>query len=491
MLTASDAAAEDGFGAGVAIAGDTLLIGSAQPSTGPGAAYVFVRSGATWTQQQKLTAGDGTVNSNFGQAVAFDGETAAVGAQAQPFDGKDETPGPGAVYVYTRSGGTWSLQQELTPARTATWGRFGYSLAVDGATLLVSEPGRTVGGNATQGAVHAYVRSGATWTEQQLLVQSDGGAGDIFGGQSIALEGDTALLGAATHTVGDTAQGAAYVFTREGSTWTQRQELTASDGEVRSGFGYAISIEGDRALIGALGRTVDGVVGQGAAYVFTRRGAIWAQDGDALRAPDGAPGDRFGFAVALSGGSALIAARGMTVAGVKNVGAAYVLGLPSTITASASGHGTVSPDGAQTVAYGATPLYRFTPARGYRVEAVTVDREAVSVSGSGGSYTFPAVVADHAVAASFAARPDNRPGCTVDGWSPGWQDGPVRLVFRGHLSTYGIAVAYTEYRLGDSAWKQGSHVTVRRRGVTQVRYRAVDVDGNVGVTKSRFIRIYE
>ena len=493
-LTASDGVAEDWFGAAVALSGDTLLVGASNGARqGPGAAYVFTRFGVTWTQQQKLTASDGTDNGLFGFSVALDGDSAVVGAPAQPYDWVADAPGPGAVYVFTRSAATWSLQQELADGASGAgvWGRFGYSLALDGDTIMVSELGRTVGENVSQGAIHVYARSGITWTAQQLLVQSDGGTWDGFGGggASVALDGETALLGASHHQVGaNVAQGAVYVFTREGATWSQQQELTASDGMSQDRFGDSVALDGDAALVGAPQRTPVENPGPGAAYVFKQANGDWAQDGEALRASDPAAGDGFGLKVALCGGSALVGAYGRAIDGVEGAGAAYVFGLPSTITASANGHGEISPGGAQTVDYGATPTFAFAPDRGYRVKFVIVDGEVVSAAGN--AYTFPAVVADHAIAVRFAALRNNRPTCTVRGWKPGWQERPVRLVFAGHPGPYGIAVVHTEYRLGDGAWREGGSVTVRRQGVTRVRYRAVDVDGNVGAAKSCVVRIH-
>ena len=486
VLTASDAAAADRFGSSVALSGDTLLIGACNfAMPGPGAAYVFTRSGATWTQQQKLTASDGTTNSVFGYGVALDGDTAVIGAQWQPYDATTDTVGPGVVYVFTRSGTTWSERQKLTDSDAVAMDRFGYSLALEGDTLLVSEPGRRVGANDVQGVVFVYARSGGTWSRQQMLVQSDGGADNLFGGQSIALQGDTALLGAGGH---NERRGAAYVFTRGASGWSQTQELTAGDGAPEDVFGDTCALDGDRALFGAWLRLVGENVDQGAAYVFTRTGAGWAQDGEALLAGDGAAGDWFGVAVALSGGSAFVGAPLNTVGGLDFVGAAYVYGLPSTITAAAGSHGAVSPSAAQSVAYGATPAFTFAPEPGYEVAAVTVDGAAVTMTAAN-QYTFPAVVADHALAVTFAATADNMPTASVRGAESGWSKRPERLTFTGHPGPYGIAVATTEYRLGDGAWTNGSAVTVRRQGVTRVQYRAVDVDGNAGAARTCFVRL--
>jgi hypothetical protein len=485
VLTASDGASADRFGSSVAISDDTLLIGACNFNMpGPGAAYVFTRTGALWTQQQKLTASDGTNNSVFGYGVALDGDTAVVGAQWQPYDAAADTGGPGAVYVFTRSGTIWSEQQKLTAGDATAEDRFGYSLALEGDTLLVSAPGRTVGANALQGVVFVYARSGGAWSRQQVLVQSDGGARNFFGGQSIALQGNTALLGAGGH---NERRGAAYVFTRGASGWSQTQELTASNSAPEDLFGDTCALDGDKALFGAWLRQVGENVDQGAAFVFTRTGAGWVQDGEALLASDGAAGDWFGVAVGLSGGSAFIGAPLKTIAGLYFAGAAYVFGLPSTITPAADGFGAVSPDGAQTVDYGATPTFRFAPEPGYEVAAVTVDGAAVTMTAAN-AYTFPAVVADHALAVSFVALPDNRPNCSANR-PVGWQKRPVKLAFIGYPGPYGIAVAFTQYRLGDGAWTDGGGVTVRRQGVTRVQYRAVDVDGNVGATNSCVVRL--
>ncbi len=335
-LTAGDGVAEDGFGTAVALSGDTVLIGASNGARqGPGAVYVFTRSGVTWTEHQKLSASDSTNNCLFGFSVVLDGNTAVVGAPAQPYDSAADAPGPGAAYVFTRSGATWSLQQELAGGVSAAgvWGRFGYGLALDGDTIMISELGRTVGENASQGAVHVYARSGVTWTAQQLLVQSDGGAWDGFGGggTSLALEGDTALLGASHHQVGaNVAQGAVYVFTRKGATWSQRQELTSSDGMSNDRFGDAVALGGDAALVGASQRTPVESPGPGAAYVFRRAGGDWAQDGEALRASDPAAGDSFGLKVALCGDSAFVGAPDKDIGDATGAGAgaAFVFALP-------------------------------------------------------------------------------------------------------------------------------------------------------------------
>src|SRR6185295_1509282 len=133
-----------------------------------GSAYVFVRSGVTWSQQQKLTASDGAAADQFGFAVAIDGiicgaVTKTVGANSSQ----------GAAYIFVRSGTTWSQQQKLTASDGAAGDFFGYSVGISGGTVIVGAPQDDNGFTTDQGSAYAFVRSGATWTEQQHLFASD------------------------------------------------------------------------------------------------------------------------------------------------------------------------------------------------------------------------------------------------------------------------------------------------------------------------------
>jgi hypothetical protein len=249
-----------------------------------------------------------------------------------------------------------------------------------------------------------YTRAAGVWRQQQLLVQSDGVAMDMFGGISIAVHGDTLMSGAHCTVDGKYRAGAVYVFTRAGSTWTQQQKFTASDGAVEDDFGSTLAFDGDRALIGAPHPwQTASPVSPGSVYIFTKKAGRWAQDGPRIQAADGKADDMFSYGLALDGGTALVGSPGWPGA-EPLTGSAYVLGLPSTITPSvAAGRGAVSPRSPQTVAYGATPRFTFTPARGFKVKRVTVDGVKVKVSRTN-TYTFPAVTADHTIRVVFAAR---------------------------------------------------------------------------------------
>ena len=212
-LTAPYATYEGMFGCSVALSGDTALVGA------NGTAYVFTRSGTTWSQQATLTDPNWSSGDEFGAPVALDGDTALVSSPGQVVDGYY---GVGAVYVFTRSNTTWSLQATLADPNWspgATNHHFGYPLALSGDTALVG----------ANGGPDVFTRSGTSWSQQAELSASDAAPGDDFG-DSVALSGDTALVGDRNKTVGGQADiGAVYVFTRSGTSWSQQAELTDPD----------------------------------------------------------------------------------------------------------------------------------------------------------------------------------------------------------------------------------------------------------------------
>jgi hypothetical protein len=322
-LTASDGLPGDEFGYRVALADNTLLVGAFTATVGgvvsQGAAYVFIESNGTWSESQKLTASDGGLFDNFGASVALDGSTLVVGANGATVGGN---AAQGAVYVFTESNGTWTQTQKLTANDGAAYDNFGLSVALKGSTILVGSPRATVGANAGQGALYVFTESNGTWTQTQKLTASDGAANDSFG-ESVALEGSTALIGAYNATInGHTWQGAAYIFTESNGSWSEGQKLTASDGTAGANFGNAVALNGSTALIGADASTVGGNTYQGKAYLFTESGGNWSQS-DTFIASDGAVDDYFGAALAWDGATALISTPHPTIGGNTWQGAAY------------------------------------------------------------------------------------------------------------------------------------------------------------------------
>ncbi len=298
-ITAADAAAGDCCGEAVSIGGETLIVGAPcddDAGSFSGSAYVYVRDGANWTQQQKLVAADGAAIDQFGESVFVDGDTAIVGS---PFP----SSGGGAAYVFVRNGTVWSQQQKLVASDSAVDDEFGLSVALAGNTAIVGAPCNDHAGNCT-GAAYVFVRSGTTWTQQQKLTASDAAAGDQFG-ISVSLSGDIAVAGAELDDDAGSSSGSSYVFVRSGTTWSQQQKLVANDATSNDRFGVAVSVSVETAVMGAYGDDSS----RGSAYVFVRNGTSWSQQ-QKLTASDGNTSDRFGWSVAIEGGSIVVGAQG-------------------------------------------------------------------------------------------------------------------------------------------------------------------------------------
>jgi hypothetical protein len=307
-LTASDGAMHDLFGASISISGDTIVVGSFG-NGGPlvkrlGCAYVFVRQGTTWVEEAKLTASDATEYDWFGGSVSMSGDTVVIGAHG---DGGPEATDRGSAYVFVRQGGTWVQQDKLTASDGAAYDKFGSSVSISGEIVVIGAWADDGSAGSDQGAAYVFVRQGITWVEQAKLTASDASAGDHFG-NCVSVDGDTMVV-AACYDDGSAGnyQGSAYVFVRDGTTWAPQAKVMASDAAPGDCFGASVFISGDRALIGSF--SGDGPPGsnQGSAYMFVRQGNSWEEQGK-LTASDGAPGDLFGYRVSISGDYAAVGA---------------------------------------------------------------------------------------------------------------------------------------------------------------------------------------
>ena len=343
QLLASDRADSDLFGSSIALSGDgnTCAVGanSADPSgiSNAGAAYIFTRSGSTWTQQTKLIASDKAINDYFGYSVALssDGNTCAVGANSADPSGITDA---GAAYIFTRSGVNWTQQAKLTASDGANYDYFGFSIALssDGNTCAVGAYANDPSGITDAGAAYIFTRSGVNWSQQAQLLASDKAANDYFG-YSVALssDGNTCAVGAyANDPSGISNAGAAYIFTRSGSTWTQQTKLIASDRADSDLFGSSIALSGDgnTCAVGAYANDPSGINAAGAAYIFTRSGTTWSQQAQLL-ASDRADSDYFGFSIALSsdGNTCAVGARANDPSGITDAGAAYIFTRSGTV----------------------------------------------------------------------------------------------------------------------------------------------------------------
>jgi len=317
-IQASDKELNDFFGTAVAISGDTVIVGAWKEDTtaaDAGAAYIFTKTGTTWTQQQKIQASDAQAGDQFGISVSIDGETVVVGAYAEDTGGADA----GSAYVFTRSGTTWTQQQKIQASDLQVSDYFGWSVSISGDTVVVAANREDTGGTDA-GAAYIFTRSGTTWTEQAKIQASDAQATDYFG-YSVAISGDTVIVGAWKESPGAAAAGSAYIFTRSGTTWTQQAKILASDLERNDSFGDSVAIDVDTVVVGA--RYEDtGDTSAGAAYIFTRSGTTWTEQSK-IQASDAEAQDQFGMTVGIYGDTVVVGAH-QEDTGAAAAGSAYI-----------------------------------------------------------------------------------------------------------------------------------------------------------------------
>ncbi|MFN6322139.1 MAG: integrin [Burkholderiales bacterium] len=349
-IKATSPALGDRFGSAVALSndGNTLVVGAPGRNVDAGSAYVFVRSGISWTEEDNLTASNAEAGDGFGASVALsnDGNTLAVGA---PFEDSSVTginqpsnelaSNSGAAYVFVRSVASWNQEAFVKASNTDEQDNFGRAVVLsnDGNTLAVGAPGEDSADSANQndetalssGAAYVYFRSGAAWdlTPPAYIKASNPDAQDAFG-HSLALSGDgsTLAVGAyreasnATVIGGDQSNnsasdsGAVYVFLLSGTTWNQQAYVKASNAQADDQFGWslALSSDGNTLVVGARyeDSNATGVGGgqtdvpiassnSGAVYSFVRSGGTWAQR-SYVKASNTGSGDQFAWSLALS-----------------------------------------------------------------------------------------------------------------------------------------------------------------------------------------------
>lgn len=275
VLTASDGQVSDEFGLGVAVSGDIVVVGAYAddaPAVDSGSAYVFVREATGWVEETQLTASDGDIGDWFGLRVAASGDTALIGAALDDDDGTDS----GSAYVYVRSGSTWSEQQKLHAPDAAAGDQFGRWVGLDGDSAIVCNYLDDHSGLTDAGSAHIFVRNGTTWSWQAKLTASDPGENDQFA-RSVSISGDTAVIGAHRHDIGGaTNAGAAYIFVRNGSNWSQQRKLTAPDFEMGDQFGGSIFVNGNTLVVGANKDDTAAGFNAGSVYVYVRSGTSWS-----------------------------------------------------------------------------------------------------------------------------------------------------------------------------------------------------------------------
>jgi hypothetical protein len=300
MLTSSDATSDDGFGRTLAVSGSTMVVGAGFKSIGGnedvGEAYVFSDTSGSWIQTAKLTAADGALGDEFGEAVAIDGHTIVIGA---PQHTVGTNADQGAVYVFSDTSGSWTKTAELSASDGQANDGFGAVLAVSGSTIGVAEPDHRAGALTGQGAALVFSDTAGTWSQTAELTTSDPtfslNVGDAFG--SIAISGSNIVVGASAHAHGSASTGAVYEFTDTDGTWAQTAELTVANGDQ---FGWLVAISGTTIVVSSIEQTVGGNIVEGALFVFSHASGSWVQT-DELVAPDGTEGYEFGDSLGFSG----------------------------------------------------------------------------------------------------------------------------------------------------------------------------------------------
>ncbi|NMB87213.1 MAG: hypothetical protein GYA17_02565, partial [Chloroflexi bacterium] len=295
-LQSIDIGTGDKFGSAVAFHEGHVVVGAPNANNAKGVAYVFERTGDTWNQWARLAPQDLSYSAQFGAAVDVYKNTLVIGA-----------PGMNAAYVYTRENAVWEQQTRLSGSD-----EFGSSVAVDEDTILVGSPAQS----SNTGGATVFTRSEGVWSQQAWLHAAGGTSGDRFG-SAVDVSGDNAIVGAPGVS---SNSGAAYAFQRNGTAWSQIQQivnpvpLAGSDDY----FGNAVAIDGDLMVVGAYRRTVTRVSGgqtftyadEGAAFAFGLKNGIWQLQTvvEPLQASDGTRGDYIGYAVAISGSLVLVGA---------------------------------------------------------------------------------------------------------------------------------------------------------------------------------------
>ena len=322
--------AEARFGAAVAVAPNELVVGAPQEDGGRGAVYVFERNQPSqdWRQRTRLTSPEPAANDSFGVTVAISGDRLIVGSSNtdRVADGASErvVPDAGAVYVYIRADGGWSLESTLQAPVPQEIERFGLSVAIEGerivvgapnnsrhAPIAVEDPDSDAGASAAKsgiehsGSVYVFSRVGGTWLLEQELKASSPDSADYFG-CAVAIAGDTLVAGATGEDGADSDQqdngaqnsGAVYVFERNTTGWEQRAYLKADNLAPGDKFGRSVALSGNIIGVGAPGKTLETGAGMslplaGAAYVFERVEGGWVQRAF-LTEPQPGPNHGFG-----------------------------------------------------------------------------------------------------------------------------------------------------------------------------------------------------
>ena len=293
-LFAEEGLAGDWFGNSVASDGNRIVVGASKcdiQGTDSGAVYIYRSAGSDWVEESVLLPTDGSAYDYFGTAVEISGNTIIAGAYGDDDNGSLS----GSAYVFTYDGSSWIEAQKISPTDVSGGDRFGHSVAINGNTVIVGAVYNSDKGTRS-GSGYVYRFNGTNWIEEANLLASDGASYDFLG-HSVAVYGNTAVLGAYSDDDNGVASGSAYVFDFDGEQWQEKQKLLASDGATGDRFGYDVAIENNRIVIGAFNDDVNGS-DSGSAYAFNFVDNNWVEETKIIPS-DGVSSAQFGYSLTL------------------------------------------------------------------------------------------------------------------------------------------------------------------------------------------------
>ncbi|NBW80128.1 hypothetical protein EBR21_00085 [bacterium] len=347
------------FGKVISLNADTLVVGSRYDASSvrtitngsgassdesaleSGAAFVYRRVGSNWSQEAYIKAANGDANDSFGNAVSISGDTIAIGAMHESSAESVITNGSsasssngasdsGAVYVYRRSGSNWSQEAFIKPSNSDADDWFGQSVALSGETLVVGspsedssqnnvsngQPASTNNSSTNSGAAYVFRRNGSKWTEEAYLKATNAAANDEFG-RSVSISGETIVVGTPVRA----GTGAAYIFGRSGNSWSQEAYVTAVNANNGDAFANALAVSGDTLVVGAyLEDAAQNTITNGTTasnnntYYDSGAAYVYRRSGNAwtqeayIKAVNPDWYDSFGFSVAISGNALAVGA---------------------------------------------------------------------------------------------------------------------------------------------------------------------------------------
>ncbi|GEM_PF-4125934 len=308
VIANPDPANNDRFGWSVSIAGDYAAVGASRDNSNSGSVYIFHREGLSWVQQQKLT---GTAGSYFGYSVQISGDDILVGTP-------QINSMKGCAYVYHRDGTSWIQQAVLEDEEGEAGDYFGWSVSISEDYAIVGSI-YDDGSNLNDGSAIIFHREGTTWTQQQKLPNPDPADNDYLG-NAVAISGEYAIVGDYTD---NTTAGSIYFYHLEDASWVRQPKISNPYPSAYDSFGYAISISGDNAIIGANGDDSY----HGSTFIYSLVGSTWTLKQN-LTASDAPTNGNFGYSVAISGNQAIIGAYNANVNGASGAGKVYIVTKP-------------------------------------------------------------------------------------------------------------------------------------------------------------------